>query len=188
MKPIHRLIVTSSLYRMQSTAGGPDDPNLTRDPANTYYWRMNPRRMEAEAVRDNVLHIAGNLDPAMGGPDLDPGRPDNDAPQSLLPPCQGKARDLFRLFDSPNVLSCYRRSESVVPQQALALANSSLCREQARLLARQLEHECFIVNDNKFHDDAFERILGPVADLRRTSHLREFLKIAGRSACRSQPA
>ena len=38
----------------------------------------------------------------------------------------------LRLFDSPNVLSCYRRSESVMPQQALALANSSLCLEQAR--------------------------------------------------------
>ena len=45
----------------------------------------------------------------------------------------------LRLFDSPNVLSCYRRSESVVPQQALALANSSLCLEQARLLASRLE-------------------------------------------------
>ena len=41
----------------------------------------------------------------------------------------------LRLFDSPNVLSCYRRSDSVMPQQALALANSSLCLEQARLLA-----------------------------------------------------
>ncbi|HKI19086.1 MAG TPA: DUF1553 domain-containing protein, partial [Isosphaeraceae bacterium] len=40
--------------------------------------------------------------------------------------------------DSANVNSCYRRSESVVPQQALALANSSLCLEQARLLAKSL--------------------------------------------------
>ena len=45
----------------------------------------------------------------------------------------------LRLFDSANVIACYRRSESVVPQQALALANSSLCLEQARLLARALE-------------------------------------------------
>ena len=37
-------------------------PNLSRDPANVYYWRMNPKRMEAEAVRDNLLQVAGNLD------------------------------------------------------------------------------------------------------------------------------
>ncbi len=72
MKPIHRLIVTSASYRMESSAAGPDDPNVARDPANTYYWRMNPKRMEAEAVRDNLLHVAGNLDQSVGGPDLDP--------------------------------------------------------------------------------------------------------------------
>ena len=40
------------------------------------------------------------------------------------------------LFDRPNVVECYRRSESVVPQQALAMANSPLSLAQARLLAK----------------------------------------------------
>ena len=95
MKPIHRLIVTSAAYRMESAGGGPDDPNLARDPANLYYWRMNPRRMEAEAVRDNVLHVAGSLDRTIGGPDLDPELGlKSTAPQLVLPPRQGKACDV----------------------------------------------------------------------------------------------
>ncbi len=95
MKPIHRLIVTSAAYRMESTSGGPDDPNLARDPANIYYWRMNPKRMEAEAVRDNVLHVAGNLDQSPGRARPRPGDGSEiAAPQLVLPPRQGKARDV----------------------------------------------------------------------------------------------
>ena len=142
MKPIHRLIVTSACYRMESTAGGPDDPNLARDPANVFYWRMNPKRMEAEAVRDNVLHVAGSLDQNMGGPDLDPEVGLKSARRSLyFRHAKEKRVTFLRLFDSPNVLSCYRRTDSVMPQQALALANSSLCLEQARLLAGKLEKD-----------------------------------------------
>ena len=165
MKPIHRLIVTSALYRMQSTSGSPNDPNLARDPTNTYYWRMNPRRMEAEAVRDNLLHIVGNLSQTMGGPDLDPQAGLTTPRRSLyFRHAKEKRVTFLRLFDSPDVLSCYRRSESVVPQQALALANSSLCREQARLLAKrlvlQLPCNPSSSNNNAFVTAAFERVLG----------------------------
>jgi hypothetical protein len=61
----------------------------------------------------------------------------------------------LRLFDSPSVVSCYRRSESVVPQQALALANSTLSREQAKVLSRSLTG-----SDAEFVDAAFVRVLG----------------------------
>ncbi|MFI5456343.1 MAG: DUF1553 domain-containing protein [Isosphaerales bacterium] len=165
MKPIHRLIVTSAAYRMQSTTGGPNDPNLTRDPANTYYWRMNPKRMEAEAVRDNVLYVAGSLDQTHGGPDIDPEAGLKSPRRSLyFRHAKEKRVTFLRLFDSPNVLSCYRRSESVAPQQALALANSSLCREQARLLAKrlvqQLPRRPSPSNEDAFVTAAFERVLG----------------------------
>ena len=68
MKAMHRLIVTSSTYRMASTL---DEADAKIDPDNIYLWRMNSRRMEAEAVRDNLLYVAGDLDPARGGPDID---------------------------------------------------------------------------------------------------------------------
>ena len=97
---------------------------------------MNPRRMEAEAVRDNLLRVSGNLDPTLGGPDLDPETGLTSRRRSLyFRHAKEKRVTFLKLFDSSNVQSCYRRSESVVPQQALALANSPLSFAQARRLA-----------------------------------------------------
>jgi hypothetical protein len=165
MKPIHRLIVTSSAYRMQSESDGPNDPNLSRDPANNFYWRMNPKRMEAEAVRDNLFHAAGNLERKLGGPDIDPEAGLKSPRRSLyFRHAKEKRVSFLRVFDSANALACYRRSESVMPQQALALANSSLCLEQARLLAkaisRQTSQQSALSVDHAFVSVAFERVLG----------------------------
>jgi Protein of unknown function (DUF1553) len=90
-------------------------------------------------------------------------------------------RGLFlRLFDSPSVLSCYRRSESVVPQQALALANSPLGIEQARLLARKLSQQLPIerapASDPGFVTAAFERILGRAPTAEEQAVCQEFLR------------
>src|SRR5207237_3617202 len=68
MKHLHRLIVTSSAYRMDSRS---DADNLARDMDNRYLWRMNIRRTEAEVVRDSVLYLAGSLDLTRGGPEVD---------------------------------------------------------------------------------------------------------------------
>jgi hypothetical protein len=180
MKPIHRLIVNSAAYRMQSNSGGPSDPNASHDPSNNYYWRMNPKRMEAEAVRDNVLYVAGSLDQIHGGPDVDPEAGLKSPRRSLYFRHAKEKRIAFlRLFDSPNVLSCYRRSESVAPQQALALANSSLSREQARLLAtrlvQQLAREPSALNEDKFVAAAFERVLGRLPAAKESAACRAFL-------------
>ena len=76
----------------------------------------------------------------------------------------------LKLFDAANPTDCYRRAESIVPQQALALANSQLSFEQSRLLAAELAKR---VGDDPSPDDdrafvaaAFERILArpPTAD------------------------
>jgi hypothetical protein len=69
MKALHRLMVTSSAYRMQSTPAA-EHPNERIDPENRLLWRMNVRRMEAEAVRDSVLQASGSLDLTRGGPEL----------------------------------------------------------------------------------------------------------------------
>src|SRR5207244_87042 len=62
------------------------------------------------------------------------------------------------LFDSPNVNACYRRDESVVPQQALAMANSPIVLDGARLLARDLSRSAG--TDEAFIVSSFERVLG----------------------------
>ncbi len=75
-KDIHRLIVTSAVYRQSSaradsafaTQGQVADDPTTNDSGNRLLWRMNRRQLEAEAVRDAILAVSGKLDPAMGGP------------------------------------------------------------------------------------------------------------------------
>src|SRR6185437_9480270 len=108
MKHLHRLIVTSSAYRMQSSQIE-NDPNAKIDPDNKFVWRMNSRRLEAEAVRDNLLLASGQLDLTMGGPELD----QNDglivSRRSLY--CRNayeKQMIFLRRFEGANPSECYR--------------------------------------------------------------------------------
>ncbi len=140
MKHLHRLIVSSNTYRMTSAIGDQQSAisnHLAADPDNVYLWRQNARRMEAEIVRDSVLHAAGQLDVTLGGPDIDHNQGMTSRRRSLyFRTAYEKQMTFLALFDQAGVNECYRRSESVVPQQALALANSQLALEQSRLLAR----------------------------------------------------
>ncbi|MEW4569364.1 DUF1553 domain-containing protein [Tautonia sp. JC769] len=160
LKHLHRLIVTSHAYRRQSWSD-PDHPNTAIDPENRSLWRMNPRRMESELVRDNVLRVAGSLDPTLGGPDLAPESALDTPRRSLyFRHAKEKRATFLKLFDSANVTSCYRRDVSVAPQQALALSNSSLTLGQARHLAGKLSEECGGDSDPSFVSLAFEHVLG----------------------------
>ena len=142
MKRIHRLIVTSNTYRMQSSSRSPEDTNHKIDLENVYLWRMNPRRMEAEVVRDSTLHVAGKLDLTMFGPDIDQNQGMKTPRRSVYFRTSKEKRMTFlTLFDSASVVECYRRNESVAPQQALAMINSSLALEQSRVLAASLSAE-----------------------------------------------
>ncbi|MFO0910418.1 MAG: DUF1553 domain-containing protein, partial [Isosphaeraceae bacterium] len=180
LKSLNRLIVTSNAYRMSSVPD-PDSAgaaNVARDPANLNLWRMNPRRMEAESVRDNVLAAAGTLSGAMGGPDLDPDTGLTDRHRSLYFRHTKEKRVTFlRLFDSPSVTSCYRRTESVVPQQALALANSSLTRQQASILAARVAADPGApATDDQFLIAVFERVLGRLPSLQERRACQDYLR------------
>ncbi|MBC8326466.1 MAG: PSD1 domain-containing protein [Verrucomicrobia subdivision 3 bacterium] len=149
---LHRLIVTSRAYRLSSTTAGADAKTLVADPNNHFYWRMNNRRMEAQVVRDSLLHLAGVLDPKMGGPSINPG--DAARRRSLYFKHSRDQQDkLLKMFNDADHLQCYRRTESIVPQQALALSNSKLAIEMSGLIAQKIKGE-------KFVDGAFEILLG----------------------------
>jgi hypothetical protein len=138
-RAMHRLMVTSRTYQLQSQETGPDDSNLSRDPENRWYWRANPRRMEAEVVRDGLLHLAGRLDVSRSGPDLEPTAADVTPRRSLYFRHTPDDRALLlELFDAANASECYQRDESIVPQQALALANGIFAQEQSRLVTAKL--------------------------------------------------
>ena len=65
LKALHRLMVTSSTYRMSSGLR-PDADRV--DPANVYLHRMKLRRLEAETIRDTLLTVSGRLNSVMYGP------------------------------------------------------------------------------------------------------------------------
>ena len=122
---------------------------------------MNPRRMEAEIVRDSILFLAGQLDTAIGGPDIDESKSDQTPRRSVYfrhtPDSQVQ---LLKLFDQPDPTDCYTRNESIVPQQALALSNSQFSYTQARRLARRISQKMgAAASDADFIGEAFETIL-----------------------------
>ncbi|HEV8291242.1 MAG TPA: DUF1549 and DUF1553 domain-containing protein, partial [Tepidisphaeraceae bacterium] len=156
MKPIHRLIVTSATYRMASTL---DESDSKIDPDNTYLWRAPSRRMEAELVRDNILYATGQLDPTMGGPEIDQNLGLVSRRRSIyLRIAPEKEVEFLKLFDSPNPNECYERRPSVVPQQALAMSNSELIINHSRTLAAELSEQAG-GDDQKFINLAFLQIL-----------------------------
>ena len=166
MKRLHRLIVTSSAYRMDSAAA---KAMLAKDPDNRYLWRMNARRMEGEAVRDSLLAVAGRLDETKGGPDLDHRQGENVPRRSLyFRSAPEKQVLMLQLFDMAAPGECYERRESVVPQQALALSNSRLVHDAAAIIAERLScgtaQSSAPRNDREFIDRAFYALLGIRAD------------------------
>ncbi|HEX4131997.1 MAG TPA: DUF1553 domain-containing protein [Pirellulales bacterium] len=66
VKHLHRVIMRSAAYRRSSQAGG-NAKAIDINPGNDLLWRQNLRRLEAEAIRDTVLAVSGNLNPKMGG-------------------------------------------------------------------------------------------------------------------------
>ncbi len=171
MKHLHRLMVSSRVYQRMSSAVGSDaEFNAGKDPSNRLLWRMNPRRLEAEAVRDSTLAVAGQLDRTMYGADLDPELGMTSGRRSIyFRTSKEKGMSFLSLFDSANVTDCYRRSVSVVPQQALAMANSPLTLAQSRALAKAISNDDKIASGLEFIDEAFWRILcrAPTSEERR---------------------
>jgi hypothetical protein len=182
MKHIHRLLVTSSTYRMASTAGGTrGNADVAVDRDNRYLWRMNTRRLESEVVRDAVFYVAGSLDLTRGGPEFAYKLASKTPRRSIyFQHAYEKQNKFLEIFDAASVNECYRRSESVVPQQALALANSDVTINESRLLARKLS-DCVTNQIGKDPDQtfvllAYEQILGRPPSTAEMTECRGFLQ------------
>jgi hypothetical protein len=164
MKPIHRLIVTSEAYKRASAPSLKANSTLriphSKDPDNKLLWRMNPGRAEAEVIRDSILHVAGSLDKKIGGPEIDAKAAPTSRRRALyfttFPEAGGRTQ-FIALFDAPDPCDCYRRTTSIIPQQALAMANSKLAQDQAAILARKLW--AATGKESEFITAAFEQML-----------------------------
>ena len=134
LKPIHKLIMTSAVY-MESNEANP--ANLKVDSQNRLWWRHPTRRLEAEAIRDNLLAVGGNLDPKMFGP----GTLDGNSPRRsvYLMVKRSQMIPFLQMFDVPEALqSIGERSVTTVPTQSLAFMNSPLVRGAAQKLATRV--------------------------------------------------
>jgi hypothetical protein len=155
LKPLHRLILLSSAYRQ---SGRIDPKGLAVDQQNRLLWRMPPRRLEAEALRDAVLAVNGRLDRCMGGPGYNLWQKNTNyvvvfAPKAALGPdefrrmvYQFKPRTqqdpTFGIFDCPDAaLARPRRTVSTTALQALNLLNSPFILAQSEFLAGRLLNE-----------------------------------------------
>ncbi len=143
LKQLHRLLMLSSTYQQKS------DDNLryeAKDPDNRLLSKANRLRLDFESMRDTLLVVAGNLDPATEG-----------RPVDLLKPREGSYANrrtiygsidrnelpsFFRTFDLANPdLSTAQRNSTTVPQQALFFLNNPFVLEQAsHLIARPAFH------------------------------------------------
>ena len=164
MKNLHRQLVTSRTYQATSSEVGVAAETQTADPENKLYWRMNPVRMESQVVRDASLALANELDLKMEGPPIALAEQDKSRRRSLYFVHSHNDQDPFlTVFDNANVLQCYRRSDSIVPQQALALSNSRLSIDVAHKIAAQYTAAS---SDAEFVRLVFNHILAapPTAD------------------------
>ena len=187
IKRLHRLVVLSATYRMQSA---PRQDAIAIDPENRLWWRSPLRRLEAEALRDALLAVAGELDPQMNGSLLhvknrgyffdhtskDETRYNVPRRSVYLPVVRNHLYDVFTLFDytDASVMTGDRATTTVAPQ-ALFLLNSKLVERVSRRLAEtSLAAEAS--DDAERIDRLCERILGRPAsadDLRQCSTFLE---------------
>jgi hypothetical protein len=150
LKSMHRWMVTSTAYRQQSQ----QTRDLQRkDPQNSLLSRMPLRRLDAEAVRDALLKISGELNPSLFGPILHV-EVAMDGNVVVKDTRQGRRRSIYiqqrrttpltilETFDKP-VLNpnCLIRRGSIVAAQALQMMNSETVRSQAMHFARRVAAE-----------------------------------------------
>ena len=156
VKKLHRLILTSRTYRQSSDFNA---RAAAIDADDRFYWRMAPRRMDAETLRDTMLALSGNLRlDAAGGPGFmlqkkgDRGSYiykalDNDGPEVWRRAVyrfvvRGGERIMLDSFDCPDpAVATPQRTVSNTAVQALTLFNNDFVLKQSGLLAQRLERE-----------------------------------------------
>ncbi len=192
LKALHRLILTSSSYRMSTRF---DSQAFEADPENVLFWRQNRQRLDGEAIRDALLAISGLLNPELGGPPVFPELPpeltklsSKGAIWPVSPDEQDRNRrglyifvrrnlryPFFEAFDRPDTnASCPRRSVTTIAPQALALLNDPLAHKAAKSLADRIAREAGPELADRI-DLAYQLTLGRLPDQNERLVAEEFL-------------
>jgi hypothetical protein len=184
VKALHRLILNSSVYR-QASSTSPDAARI--DPDNHLLARYPVRRIDAEAVRDAMLAVTGELDERQGGPYVPTDRTDTgevlvdeSAPGAgrrsvYLRQRRTGVTSFLEVFDAPSIVTtCTRRLDSTIPLQSLSLMNSDFVIKRAERFATLLERECAGDNGSRI-DRAFLLTTGREPDARERDRAARFL-------------
>jgi hypothetical protein len=158
IKHMHRLMMTSRTYRMAASGGH----GQAADPENQLFWRMNPRRLSAEEIRDSILSVSGELNLKAGGPPIYPAIQKDVLHSQSRPglgwntstPHESTRRSVFvhvkrslglpilTAFDFADTDStCPVRFTTTQPTQALTLLNSAFLNQSAASFATRLGRE-----------------------------------------------
>jgi len=157
VKRLIRSIVTSRAYRLSTRY---DERNKQADPQNKLVWRMSPRRLDVEALRDAMLAISGQLNtqPIEGSPavqQLKPGwitkrvasdgyreKVEHNRRSVYLPVVRDAVPHMLETFDfaRPTLVEG-ARPQTTVPGQALFMLNDEFVVEQSEHMARRLLDE-----------------------------------------------
>lgn len=175
LKWLHKQIVHSKTFQQTSSNTSINDQvdannsieiqnSFLKDPENRYLARMPIRRLDAEAVRDAILEISGQLNPTLGGPSVPVA--EDDEGKAVIgsrilrdglfagikdPGDSGKRRSVFlssqrslqlnllNTFDLPEMKpNCQQRSVSTVTPQALLMMNDAWVVEAAEKMSERL--------------------------------------------------
>jgi hypothetical protein len=182
LKYLHRRIVTSSTYR-QSSRVDPSWPahqrGLAVDPSNKLLWHARRQRLTAEAVRDALLAVSGQLDLTMYGPAVYPPLPpavEENSRYAWSPdpvPANRVRRSIYTIqmrnlrhpllaaLDQPDLyLSCGVRSQTLTPTQSLALLNGLETTQAAAVWAGRLLASTFS-DEELVHQAWYEALARP---------------------------
>ncbi|MBM3756926.1 MAG: DUF1553 domain-containing protein [Acidobacteria bacterium] len=157
MKAMHKAILLSAAYRRSSVA---PESVLRADPENFFLTRQNRRRLDADAIRDSTLAVAGTLNMKMGGVGVIPKLTAEELQAARMPnlwpvhpdPAEHNRRSVYlqmkrsltlpmlQIFDAPDSsTSCARRERSTVAPQALAMMNSEFSSARAEEFAKRVK-------------------------------------------------
>jgi hypothetical protein len=171
IKAMIRYLVTTEAWQLSSR---PSEKSLQVDPENQYLSHANLRRLEAEAIRDSLLTVSGQLDPVVFGPPVDSGS----RRRSIYIRVQRNALDPFlRAFDFPEPFSSVgNRDVTNVPAQSLAFMNDASVKTWARAWAQSLLRQAEVAGDKDRLDLMMRTGIGRSPTEKERSDLLSYLK------------
>jgi len=163
LKWLARELVLSAAYRQSSVAA---EATLAADPDNRLLGRMNRRRLTVEQWRDAILSGNGQLDSAIGGPSLDPQKPDERRRTVYSRASRLELNKLLAMFDYPDPnVHADRRVETTTPLQKMFVLNSPFMVAQSAALAERLERDADSTDDRTRIERAYVLLYGrPATD------------------------